>query len=357
MLRKALMIVMAATAFATASLAQQTPDLSGTWKLNLEKTDFGQMPAPTGGTDVIEQRGSVIKQSVESESQYGKREFVLTFSTDGKETKYTPDSGPIVGRATLLSISSTWQDGSLIVKMLLDYQGNDVEETDTYSLSQDAMAMTVSSNMKSAMGERTRKMVFDRVRDSEATSSSAAATTSAAAPSSSPAATAAPASASSSITTTSPATASSPAVAASSIGAQATPNLTGTWILNLSKSTFGDFPPPISETDKIVDNEPSVKIGISQIGGPMGDMNFTMDLSTDGKETTASSMFGGEVKHKARWDGNSLVVDSTMNGPNGEGKFTSKYTLDADGKTLTVKTHISGGMGDMDMKSVFEKQP
>jgi hypothetical protein len=374
MLRRGLMIVVvlvALAALATTSLAQQAPDLSGTWKLNLDKSDFGQMPRPIAGTDVIEQHGVIIKHSVESESQYGKREFVLTFSTDGKETKYAPDSGPIVGRATLLSISSAWQGGNLVVKMVLDYQGNNADETDTYSLSQDGQVLTVSSDIKNAMGERTRKMVFDRVSDSAAASSSASASGSAAAPAitTSPVATpavaaapappdtpAAPTSAPSAATTTSPETPSSPAATSSSPTAQATPNLTGTWKLNLSKSNFGQIPPPESQIDKIVDNEPSLVVDASQKGGPMGDVSIVMDITTDGKESS-STMMGHEVKRKAHWEGSSLVVVSTMQGQSGEAKFTSTYTLDAEGKTLTVATHVSGPQGEMDVKSVFDKQP
>jgi len=80
MLRNSLMIVVAAAVFTAPGFAQQTPDLSGTWKLNIERSDVGPMPHPEGRTDVIEQHGSSIKQSAESETEYGKREFMLTFA-------------------------------------------------------------------------------------------------------------------------------------------------------------------------------------------------------------------------------------------------------------------------------------
>lgn len=345
MLRKALMIVFAAAALAVSSLAQQTPDLSGTWKLNIEKSDFGPMPIPVSRTDVIEQHGSSVKQSVVSEGQNGKREYALTFTDDGKETKFAPDAGPQVGRATLQSISAAWQGRTLVVKEVLDFQGNDVAETDIYSLSPDGNVLTINSEMKSAMGERTRKLIFDKSGGPVAAPSAAIAPVTAATP-----ATPAAAPAAAPVAAVAPTTRPSPAAP------EPKPNLTGIWKLNVEKSDFGQFPPPDSRTDKITDNEPSVRIDVAQTGGIMGGMEFTMDFSADGKETT-STMFGNDVKHTAHWDGNGLVVDSKMESQEGNIQFTSTYTLGGDGKTLSVATHFSGPQGDSDMKMVFDKQP
>ena len=43
-------ITLAAAVFAFALLAAQTkPDFSGTWKVNVQKSDFGPFPTPTKG--------------------------------------------------------------------------------------------------------------------------------------------------------------------------------------------------------------------------------------------------------------------------------------------------------------------
>ena len=50
--------------FAVASTlrAQQQPDFSGTWKLNLVKSDYGDMQGPETRTDVIEQHDGRTEQ-------------------------------------------------------------------------------------------------------------------------------------------------------------------------------------------------------------------------------------------------------------------------------------------------------
>jgi hypothetical protein len=347
MLRKALMIVMAAAALAVFSLAQQAPDLSGTWKLNNEKSDFGQMPGPVSRTDVIEQRGSSVSESVVSEGQNGKREYTLTFMADGKEKQFEPDASPQVGRATLQSILATWQRNILVVNEVLDFQGNDVAEMDSYSLSPDGNVLTINIETKSARGNRTRRLVFER---SDGTAAAAA-----------PAPAIAPVMAATTVAhsiprAAAPVAATAPTTPATPAAPGPKPNLTGVWKLNIEKSEFGQFPTPDGRIDRITDDEPSVKIEVAQTGGIMGGMEFTMDLSADGKETT-STMFGNNVKHTAHWDGNALVVDSKMESQEGNIQFTSTYTLGEGGKSLGVATHFSGPQGDSDMKMVFDKQP
>jgi len=138
------------------------------------------------------------------------------------------------------------------------------------------------------------------------------------------------------------------------IQAQAKPNLSGTWVLNVSKSDFGPMPAPDSETHKITHADPDLKVNVAQ-KGQMGDLNYDAAYSTDGKEST-NNVAGNEFKSTAKWDGDDLTIDTkgSFNGTD----FTAKdrWTLSADGKTLTVTRHINSAMGDMDMKMLFEKQ-
>ena len=59
--RKASLVCFAAVAFA-ASLAAK-PNFSGTWTLNVSKSDFGMLPGPTSRTDVIEHDRRIGKRS------------------------------------------------------------------------------------------------------------------------------------------------------------------------------------------------------------------------------------------------------------------------------------------------------
>jgi hypothetical protein len=143
--------------------------------------------------------------------------------------------------------------------------------------------------------------------------------------------------------------------AASAVAFAATPDLTGTWKLNTSKSEFGQFPAPNSMTQKITHAEPKLTVE-NNMSGPQGDIAFTANYSTDGKETTNQGFGGSEVKSVARWDGDALLIETK--GSFGDNQFTMKdrWTLSQDGKVLTVQRKFSSAMGDMDQKLVMEKQ-
>jgi hypothetical protein len=138
------------------------------------------------------------------------------------------------------------------------------------------------------------------------------------------------------------------------LAAQAKPNFTGDWKLSAAKSDFGQFPAPSSLTQKVVHEEPSLKVS-AKVTTDNGDMNFDGIYKTDGAETT--NQFGpNEMKSKAVWEGESLMV--TSKGQFGDAEVTIKdqWDLSADGKTLTMSRHWSSSMGEMDQKMVLEKQ-
>ena len=53
MIRKAMLGLLAIGLVALPGLAQSKPDFSGTWKLNVGKSDFGQVPGPDSETMVV----------------------------------------------------------------------------------------------------------------------------------------------------------------------------------------------------------------------------------------------------------------------------------------------------------------
>lgn len=133
------------------------------------------------------------------------------------------------------------------------------------------------------------------------------------------------------------------------------PDFSGDWKLDADKSTFGPMPPPSSLTRKIDHKDPDLTVNTSQ-STEQGDMNVTAKYSTDGKETT-NSMMGNDVKSKANWDGNTLVIVSNANFGGTDIKITNKWKLSDDGKTLTDAMNISGTpQGDLDITYVLVKQ-
>ena len=139
------------------------------------------------------------------------------------------------------------------------------------------------------------------------------------------------------------------------VQAQAKTDFSGTWKTNVSKSDFGAMPAPDSRTDVITHQDPDLKIKVNQ-SGQMGDMNYDLAFTTDGKEctNTIGDMF--KMTSTAKWDGDKLVIDSkgNFNGTD----FTSKefWTLAEDGKTITVDRHVASEAGEFDQKILMDKQ-
>jgi hypothetical protein len=142
---------------------------------------------------------------------------------------------------------------------------------------------------------------------------------------------------------------------AASAGFAASPDLNGTWKLNAAKSDFGQFPAPAGLTQKVTQAEPKLSVE-SKMTGDQGDMTFTANYTTDGKECTNQGFGGSDSKSTVKWDGQTLVIETK--GAFGDNAYTmkDKWTLSADGKVLTILRHFSSSMGESDQKMILDKQ-
>jgi hypothetical protein len=321
---KIVVAALAVAAFALPGLAQ-TSGLNGTWKLNASKSNFGQFPAGGDETDVITVSGNDFKQQVTTTGQNGTQTYTRSCTADGKEVTLTPDDPRgHLGRITLSKFQCAWDGNALVFTETANMRGADLTDRLTFTPSADGKTMTLDSHITSATMNGDRKLVYDAADASAATPAGMAPTAGAA--------------------------------AMIHTGGGDSPNLSGTWTLNISKSNFGQIPPPASQTDTIEDNEPSVKIAEDQKGGMMGDMDLTTTISTDGKETTSAGMGGSPVKSTAHWDGSTLVVNSKASFQGADVTIKDSYSLSADGKTLTEVTHVESSMGNFDSTSVYDKK-
>lgn len=131
------------------------PNLTGTWKLNVAKSDFGVLPGPDSQTNVIDHQEPVVKIKVTQEGAQGKQDYTITTATDGKES--TNDVG---GRQ--VKMSTAWEGNNLVSNAKLNFQDNEVIIKSTYVLSDDGKTLTVNAHLASAMGETDQKMVFEK---------------------------------------------------------------------------------------------------------------------------------------------------------------------------------------------------
>ena len=140
--------------------------------------------------------------------------------------------------------------------------------------------------------------------------------------------------------------------------AQAKPNLSGTWKLNLQKSDLGQYAPD-SETYTVTQTAGEIKVAIASAG--QFAMNYTFSAKLDGSDTPiAADAFPADspfkiLTSKAEWKDGGLVITQTTSFQDSKGTLVSTYTLSNDGKTLTKATHIVFDQGAFDSKSVYDK--
>jgi hypothetical protein len=162
MIRNLFLTLIAVAAFAAASHAQAKPDYSGTWKLDISKSQFTEYGVPRARTDVIAQDGDKFTQKVVSTSDQGTANYTLTFTADGKPVDIKGDSPAAnQGMLTAQKISAAWQDGVLVVTEDMTYQGQYYfTSTLTYVLSQDGKTLTITSHSATEAGDIVTKHVF-----------------------------------------------------------------------------------------------------------------------------------------------------------------------------------------------------
>jgi hypothetical protein len=139
--------------------------------------------------------------------------------------------------------------------------------------------------------------------------------------------------------------------ALASLPLAAAPNLTGSWMLNVAKSEYGQFPAPQVMIRQIQHKDPALSMSTYQKGA-QGEVTSELKYTTDGKPAV-----NGENHGAAHWDGDNLVIESSRAFQGTQLKQREVWTLSTDGKTLTIATHIALPNGEFDVKQVFEKAP
>lgn len=302
------LILLGLFSFAAVSFAQPKPNLTGTWKLNVAKSDFGVMPPPESQTDVIEHNDPALKISVNSLGSQGNMSFVIATTTDGKETtlKIGPQDAKLI---------AAWDGTALMLNAKLSVNEQEIALKMALTLSDDGQTLTQKVHMVSAMGEMDQKMLFEKQ------------------PSDTIAKVEIPA----------------------KVPSGPRPNFTGVWKLNAAKSDFGVMPPPDSRVDTINHTDPNLTLAREE-SGPQGSRKYTLKTVTDGTEVD-NDTGGPDVKIAAAWDGPALVSTIKIKLQDQDITIKQVSTLSPDGKVLTNKNHLVSAMGEMDMTEVYEKQP
>jgi hypothetical protein len=136
--------------------------------------------------------------------------------------------------------------------------------------------------------------------------------------------------------------------------AQAPPNLSGEWKLNIALSDYGAVPLPQIMTRRIQHDDPSLHISTYQKRA-QGETTTELAYTTDGRECV-NQIQGSEARGTAKWQGDRLVIESVRNLQGSEIKSVETWTLSNGGRVLTIANHLALQQQEYNIKLVFDKQ-
>lgn len=145
---------------AAAGWAQDArPDFSGTWTLDLAKSDFGPTPPPESMVLVVEHQDPNLKTTNTQKGQQGETKTERTLTTDGKENinKMRTMAGDQDVKST-----TKWNGSKLETAFKLDAGGMTVDIADAWELSPDGKVFTIVRDLKTPQGDFTQKLIFNK---------------------------------------------------------------------------------------------------------------------------------------------------------------------------------------------------
>lgn len=138
--------------------AAKLPNLSGTWELNVAKSDFGLQAGVKKGTMTVMQTGDKITRTQMMSSVMGDNTNT-THHTIGAATTDTMVMG---GQAMPFTSTARWDGTTLVVDGSASVQGMAIPVVARYTLSADGKQLMVDQVITSPMGEQTTHAVYDK---------------------------------------------------------------------------------------------------------------------------------------------------------------------------------------------------
>jgi hypothetical protein len=142
---------------------QQKPDFSGTWKLNVDQSDYGDLQGPNSRTDTIVQHEDEITETVVAVQRHKDQTYVLRFSTNGHKTVLPPGEVVHIPPVTLEGISASWQRNTLVVIEWLKLDDIELPARYVYRLSADRSKLSMTLFLGEAKPAAT--FIFERARE------------------------------------------------------------------------------------------------------------------------------------------------------------------------------------------------
>jgi hypothetical protein len=147
---------MVAFAFtALASLALAKPNFTGQWKMDGSKSDFGQFPAPEKYERKVTHNDPNIQ--IGTAMTMGSRDIAydVKYTTDGKETTNTTQSGASKGNAK-------WEGDVLVIESTRETPNGSFKSVERWTSTNGGKSIQVDAKISGGAFEGAFKIHFDK---------------------------------------------------------------------------------------------------------------------------------------------------------------------------------------------------
>ena len=135
------------------------PNFSGTWHIDLAKSNFGPAPPPESMVLVVEHKEPGIKIKSTQKSTMGEMVNDRSLTTDGKpnvNTIRTYEGDQIV------TSTSKWDAGKFVTSYQYEVQGMKADVVDTWELSANGAVLTIKRDITAGADTFTIQTVFNK---------------------------------------------------------------------------------------------------------------------------------------------------------------------------------------------------
>lgn len=136
-------------------LAAEKPNLTGNWKMNAEKSDWGKLPKPAGLLRKIVHNEPSLTVNTVFQTDKGELTTEFKYSTDGKESINT------VRGVEVRSIAK-WDGDALVIESHRPAQGGDFTTKEKWVTVDGGKAMVVMSKSTSPQTDFTVTMYLEK---------------------------------------------------------------------------------------------------------------------------------------------------------------------------------------------------
>jgi hypothetical protein len=139
-----------------APMAAKTADYSGSWELDVAKSNFGGQPAPGRIVMRVRHAGTALQIVTEATTPMGDQRDSTGYTIGGPATPHDiPNIGPSMTSAAI-------DAGQLVTKAVIQTQGIEVPVNSRWALAPDGKTLTVDRTITTPMGEMAMQLVFNR---------------------------------------------------------------------------------------------------------------------------------------------------------------------------------------------------